>query len=70
MSKSIWNFEVMDPYKLESLTPALIDKAEKIFNVSFPALYLELLQEQNGGSLHLNKFPVTEFEEGFILVNQ
>ena len=69
MSKSIWKFEVMDRYELESLTPVLVEKAEKKFNVSFPTLYLELLQEQNGGSLHLNKFPVTEFEEGFIDVD-
>ena len=69
MSERFWNFEVMDPYELVSLTPTMVDKAEEKFNVTFPARYLELLQEQNGGSLYLNKFPIADFEEGSIDVD-
>ena len=58
MGKAIWNVEDND-YKLAPLTEEMIEKAEAKLKVKLPQSYLNLLKEQNGGSIQYNAFPMT-----------
>ncbi|KMY54129.1 cell wall assembly protein [Bacillus sp. FJAT-27231] len=55
----IWRDEQEDMYKLPDLKESDIKQTEKLFSVTFPKEYIELLQVQNGGLIMYNAFPTT-----------
>lgn len=69
MKNQIWKQEVLDPYELSDLTPSDIEMAAEKMGVVLPSSYVELLLEQNGGTLYLDKFPLEEHEAGYIEVD-
>lgn len=69
MMKQIWNYEVLDQYELNPLTPEKVESAQRELKVKLPDSYLKLLKEQNGGSLYLNAFPVSFEDEVHLAVD-
>lgn len=53
--KNIWLDD--EYYQLPSLTDQAVENAEEKLKVKLPATYINLLKEQNGGSLVYNAFP-------------
>ena len=58
MNKAIWDVE-NEYYKLAPLTEQMIIKAEAKLKVKLPESYINLLKEQNGGSIQYNAFPMS-----------
>ena len=69
MMKQIWNYEVLDQYELNPLTPEKVESAQSELKVKLPDSYLKLLNEQNGGSLYLNAFPISFEDEDHLAVD-
>jgi len=67
--KQIWNYVVLDQYELNPLTPEKVKSAQRELKVKLPDSYLKLLEEQNGGSLYLNAFPVSFEDEDHLAVD-
>lgn len=69
MMKQIWNYEVLDQYELNPLTLEKVESAQSELKVILPDSYLKLLEEQNGGSLYLNAFPISFEDEDHLAVD-
>jgi len=65
----IWNYEVLDQYELNPLTPEKVESVQRELKVKLPDSYLKLLKEQNGGSLYLNAFPISFEDEDHLAVD-
>ena len=55
MKTTIWTED--DYLKLAPINDELIKKAEEVLNVKLPESYINLLKEQNGGTLRLDAHP-------------
>ena len=55
MKTTIWTED--DYLKLAPINDELIKKAEEVLNVKLPESYINLLKEQNGGTLRLDVHP-------------
>lgn len=69
MKKRIWKQEILNSYELDVLTPLMVEQAEEKMGYALPQSYVDLLLEQNGGSLYLNRFPLENYEEGYMEVD-
>ncbi|MGN5653597.1 SMI1/KNR4 family protein [Bacillus sp. Brlt_9] len=58
MKTTIWAED--DYLKLAPINDELIKKAEEVLNVKLPESYINLLKEQNGGTLRLDAHPTSE----------
>ncbi|MEK4502276.1 SMI1/KNR4 family protein [Bacillus sp. FSL R12-0069] len=58
MKTTIWADD--DYLKLAPINDELIKKAEEVLNVKLPESYINLLKEQNGGTLRLDTYPTSE----------
>ena len=58
MKTTIWTED--DYLKLAPINDELIKKAEEVLNVKLPESYINLLKEQNGGTLRLDAHPTSE----------
>ncbi|HDR8240899.1 TPA: SMI1/KNR4 family protein [Bacillus cereus] len=58
MKSTIWAED--DYLKLASINDELIKKAEEVLNVKLPESYINLLKEQNGGTLRLDTHPTSK----------
>ncbi|MEJ9115908.1 SMI1/KNR4 family protein [Bacillus paramobilis] len=58
MKTTIWTED--DYLKLAPINDELIKKAEEVLNVKLPESYINLLKEQNGGTLRLDVHPTSE----------
>lgn len=69
---AIWKNEDDEYYKLKPLTEKNIEQTERMLQVVLPKSYLNLLKQQNGGSIIYNAFPIndsTSWAEDYITVN-
>jgi hypothetical protein len=55
--KEIWQNEDDEYYKLKPLTEKIVEQAERMLQVKLPKSYLNLLKQQNGGTIIYNAFP-------------
>ncbi|HDR3895236.1 SMI1/KNR4 family protein [Bacillus thuringiensis] len=58
MKSTIWAED--DYLKLAPINDELIKKAEEVLNVKLPESYINLLKEQNGGTLRLDTHPTSK----------
>lgn len=58
MKTTLWAED--DYLKLAPINDELIKKAEEVLNVKLPESYINLLKEQNGGTLRLDAYPTSE----------
>lgn len=58
MKSTIWAED--DYLKLAPINDELIKKAEELLNVKLPESYINLLKEQNGGTLRLDTHPTSK----------
>ena len=58
MKSTIWADD--DYLKLAPINDELIKKAEEVLNVKLPESYINLLKEQNGGTLRLDVHPTSK----------
>ncbi|MBS9803003.1 SMI1/KNR4 family protein [Bacillus toyonensis] len=58
MKTTIWADD--DYLKLAPINDELIKKAEEVLNVKLPESYINLLKEQNGGTLRLDVHPTSK----------
>lgn len=58
MKSTIWADD--DYLKLAPINDELIKKAEEVLNVKLPESYINLLKEQNGGTLRLDTHPTSK----------
>ncbi|OTY20490.1 SMI1/KNR4 family protein [Bacillus mycoides] len=58
MNTTLWAED--DYLKLAPINDELIKKAEEVLNVKLPESYINLLKEQNGGTLRLDAHPTSE----------
>ena len=69
MMRQIWNYDVLDQYELNPLTPKKVESAQSELKVKLPDSYIKLLEEQNGGSLYLNAFPTSLEDDDHLAVD-
>ena len=55
--KDIWQIDDDEYYKLKPLTEKIVEQAERMLQVKLPKSYLNLLKQQNGGTIIYNAFP-------------